>query len=269
MRWLVLIALLVMLCGCGDHDTEAFNEAQNQNTEQAYRAYIAEFPEGKHVTEAEDLVHECAVGEAINKYNRLKSEAIEAENIEDWPKALKLWKRADDALSFDKDTATTPGYEACEKEVKEKLESCRIIIEEPITISGESVSGRYRYTDNNPDTAGTHWSSISFRAKATNNCPFPMSDIVIKLNLISPTALTVNTKTGSDVSRGGSTTLAIIERNICKGVTLAPGQSKNISIKAPVSFNVGLFETSGDEMSFTASPDFPEYNVEIVSFKKR
>ncbi len=260
------ILIVLMVSGC-DVDKDDFQKAKAKNTESSYILYVANHPDGKYVAEATKLQKACAINQSLKDYNNLKDQAVSEEVAGNWSKAMELWVSAQEKVREDYMDQSTE-LKACKAESENRSKICKTVIENPAAVHDEKVSISYYYTSFKDDTTinNRRIRSVSARGSVTNNCPFSISSIEVCLTIYKQTALTINNDTGEDISRGGATPLATIEKVLFVGQPLAPGESRRFAISGKVSIVAGqLMGTQHEETSFYM-PD-PTYSFDIKGYK--
>jgi len=300
---IISIFALAIVGGCSYFDRRAFEKAEMENTEEAYQEYIQSYSQGRYIAEAKKLADLRAFERAkaentieafqryledynlykkearekiaelrVHHYQIIKERALEAEKEGDWRRALALWSEAKDYLNLDEDDKDYLNLDedeinnqikACKQELARHIATCTTIIENPIEISGEKVIAFYRpYFDGR---AAFKYSSVRVRGKVTNNCPFPVYEIVLHLALYARSPLEVNMAIGEDVRYGKDVFIDSVERTICHK-KLQPGETRTFSFWAPISADLNLTEARGENLVFY-DLEGPLYSLEVKSYK--
>ena len=260
------ILIVLMVSGC-DVDKDDFQKAKAKNTESSYILYVANHPDGKYVAEATKLQKACAINQSLKDYNNLKDQAVSEEVAGNWSKAMELWVSAQEKVREDYMDQSTE-LKACKAESEKRSKICKTVIENPASVHDEKVSISYYYTSFKDDTTinNRRIRSVSVKGSIANNCPFAISDLKVSLTIYKQAAFTVNNVTGEDVSSGGATPLATIEKVIFVGQPIAPGESRHFVISGKVSIIAGqIMGTQHEETSFYM-PD-PTYTINIEAYK--
>lgn len=263
---LFLLVIVISMTGCANRDLEAFEKAKQANSEKAYLDYVSQYPKGRYVSEAKELASKQAVVETIAHFKGFRAEAIAFEQKGNWKEALDLWTKAKASLRLDENKSNTK-LEEYKKEAKKRIGICSTIIDNPISIDNEKVSIKYRYKSSNPEIPGKHITSVNVGGSVTNNCPFAVYNVVIGLDLKQERAFSVNTKTGEEESRGGSKTIASVERMVSGKSLIEPGKSKKFFFSSGVTADTNLTSVSGNSATFFMYE--PVYSIELKSYKAK
>jgi len=296
---LVAVTLLALsICGCKSQDTRAFESAQSQNTEQAYKAYVAGNPSGQHIGEANKMAEQlafeaastqgtvAAYAEYLDKYKSGKhrrevqdaivsqlvtqakkqwDEAVVLEDKREWEGAKAKYKVATSILDL-KPYGITPDKPINDvlKLLDEGISECQEFINNPLEVFDDEAMMTYHYTDN-----GLHFSYIKITGKVVNNTAKPVKSIVFDVGLVAESPLTIDTKTGEDVNHGRAMTLGSTKKAVYFGKSLQPGEERAITLSVPLSVDLPLTKPSGgSNLSFlNPDPETMDYSVDIDSYK--
>lgn len=246
--------------GCGNRDKDDYQEAMKSQTSTGYQEYLDNHPDGKFRREAESNLKKSKIRETLAEYKKVTKEAINAESNDKWSAALKLWEQS---LKFANQIPECSDHLKLKITATEGISRCKQIIENPVSISQEKVIGTYRYQN---DSTGTIYSSVKVRGRIKNNCPFPISNVVLRFDLMVEKVLTIDPSTGEDKSTGGYITLVSIDKKIRGDEPLFRQKSATFHFDVKCSSEVNLGSKVGSDYAF-CMPD-PVYQMKIVSFTR-
>lgn len=259
----LVLFLLVCTSGCSYYDNKAFEEAKASNTEESYSSYLSQYPSGVRYDEAKKLFKEMLVANGLARFNIHKDVAANYESSGDWQSALRMWELASQEVS-ENEAIDDLRLSTRREEADQRAKLCTIVIDNPVTVSDETVAHSYYYRT----IPGTHITGASIKGKITNNCPFQLSSVVLRLQLVQERSHTINTATGEDGISGDYHVLAQIERTVCVGRYLSQGESYRFSFKGKVSANTTISNSLGGDDFALYYPD-PKYIISIVSYTAR